>query len=548
MAAASSTCPPLRRTSGRVPCPLGPAFRTSASAVAAALLANGLAKATNLGPEDGPQPVGQVVNEVDCRTMNYQWNPAMEWHAGDGGFSSGTHAADPHECSSRCMMTAGCWRWSHAPSGECTLSDGNARPRYVEGVIAGPATRDCQCPARAPPPNRFPGATAELTQAAWGPGHGQPLGLECWPKQPQSCDKVEVLQDTQSGWPGLCMDLHHVALQSVETCEANCRRNVLCAVWQEVPRVGAPAGGGCWQGVGTRCFSRDNADDVLPLAAQRLQHGQISLLADTSGYQVMNLFCPFGADYFSDTDTAVEECRRQCYSDILCTHWQYIESTGCWRESPRVSPVVDYPLIFGQNARRNHGLNIIAGEYIQHYCGRPRAILVTTQPPAPVARQNFAGDNEPSYDPRTLLIGLGVLLCCIISTILGALLCANNGQPKSARNLGLEEDDLSIASARSWDFTPRSRSRSLVKPALVSSLEEAIDRRLVDRWAPPMLSMASSFGPPTIAYSAVPMSEGQMLQQSIISHGNSLSLASVASQPATATTRGFGFVGDDRPF
>ena len=57
-----------------------------------------------------------------------------------------------------------------------------------------------------------------------------------------------------------------------------------------------------------------------------------------------------------------------CYSNIACQYWQFSQTGGCFVDAPMLSKthVVQYPLTTA--ALTTDATDIIAGEYIHHYC------------------------------------------------------------------------------------------------------------------------------------------------------------------------------------
>lgn len=96
--------------------------------------------------------------------------------------------------------------------------------------------------------------------------------------------------------------------------------------------------GECWVGSGYSC-RQPRDDDFVNAAGQRLSHGHVtgqSLLNDETGHS----WCTGGtmiAHVFNTEETDVvrkQRCQDICYSDGLCSAWQYSMSAGCWLGSP----------------------------------------------------------------------------------------------------------------------------------------------------------------------------------------------------------------------
>lgn len=414
-----------------------------------------------------------------CQAVNWQFLPPLDARLGGDGevdILVDSPAETVEECAGRCTSLSLCQAYSFSfgsgcVPGRCILAGEGSHPHYVEGVVSAPSAQllACTCPS-APAAGAFPGSTPEQTHAAF-PGGRQPLGLECWPRKQTdfelcSCgDDVQVLQDTADGWPGMCLNLERISGPGTE-CADSCSDDPECGIWQLAPD-GAPGGGGCWQGEGTSCNTRRNRNDMTPLAAQMVQHGQIMVLADTSHVQVMNLRNVMHARFFnSNMTSAIEACQQYCYSDIHCQHWQLIDGTGCWVEDPRTGNSPRYPLVLADGRTRldaRGGQAIVqAGEFIQHYCSErcacgcdcegvceePLVSRSRRRRSATVAQPALHHHVPPWFWP---LLG-GLLWCCLLCLL--CWLCRESG--KQTRTLELDEySDESPRSARVIATTDR---------------------------------------------------------------------------------------------
>ncbi|CAK0793939.1 unnamed protein product [Prorocentrum cordatum] len=216
----------------------------------------------------------------------------------------------------------------------------------------------------------------------WPSGH-QPERHEAWPQRRESsgrrallpCWKTAVLADHGQGWPGACLDLFQAREVSDEqTCEALCLAEPRCPVWQFVNQTSP---GQCWVGNGKSCAGRGGSLSTISVqGAQRIQHGDVRVLRNMSGWKVHGLL-QLGDLSAHGGVSSVERCRRWCYSDIHCQYWQYGPG-GCWVDSPLFSTqhgmrndnVVQYPLTTdgGATNRGYEAEHMRWGEYIQHYC------------------------------------------------------------------------------------------------------------------------------------------------------------------------------------
>ncbi|CAJ1345631.1 unnamed protein product, partial [Effrenium voratum] len=130
-------------------------------------------------------------------------------------------------------------------------------------------------------------------------------------------------------------------------------------VWQFSAR-------GCWIGFGIDC-ERPGGSFEAGVAAQRLLHGSVYVVRELVGVKLENLFRlePEAFDSLS-----IERCKAWCYSSIACQYWQFSETQGCFVDAPMLSKtLVPYPLTTAALASGTpESSNMIAGEYIHHYC------------------------------------------------------------------------------------------------------------------------------------------------------------------------------------
>uniref|UniRef100_A0A7S4WAZ9 Calmodulin n=1 Tax=Alexandrium monilatum TaxID=311494 RepID=A0A7S4WAZ9_9DINO len=279
-------------------------------------------------------------------------------------------------CQRRCQNTTNCKFFGYSQDDRtCWLAGGDAvfTDYLAKGIITGP--RNCPHPPAAcveVPAKGFPGETAEDTRVFF-PSHRVPEKLECWPKNItggfyDSCPDITVIEDTAHDWPGLCSGTHKVIVPWGETCQSYCRKKVTCSVYQ----VRNDTGKSCWHSKlfgGSNCYMRNPEQHIKPpIKAQRLLHGRVRVLAETTGVQILGLVKVFDENYFLNvTRDAVPACRNNCYSNIGCQWWQYSRSSGCFVEDPR-TPV---PFPVTRQSWRTSGdfaATVIGGEYIQHVC------------------------------------------------------------------------------------------------------------------------------------------------------------------------------------
>lgn len=262
-----------------------------------------------------------------------------------------------------------------------------------------------------PPSGDWPAGTAQASQAAWPAGQ-QPKSLAAWKvdgNRLAMCWQTEVLSDISNGWSGQCVGLALKQAPSVVKCRNSCHNDPSCPVWQFNP---GQTQGGCWQGQGYECESRHGFDKVAFSGGQRIQHGSIRVLKNLKGLEVYNLK-NLGTMEGHDEADNIEHCRRLCYSNILCQYWQY-GSDGCSVEDSTYKSV-QYPLTTqgGASYTTAAARNIVAGEFIQHYCP-PR-----DEQPASVATGKEERDplgQDAGWRIVPYLI-LGTLVLCFFSCV-----------------------------------------------------------------------------------------------------------------------------------
>jgi len=217
-------------------------------------------------------------------------------------------------------------------------------------------------------------------QAEWPRGK-QPLSGEGWPRMgdgmKKPCWKTAVLEDHATGWLATCTGLTVIKeYTTLQQCQEGCQTTVTCSVW----RFGAGSAGDsiisssptgqssatCYFGRGDNCHSATAMDSV---GAQRIQHGDVLVLADMSNWEVKNLLNVGLFDHGTGTQ-AIPRCRHLCYSDVECEYWAYGQG-GCWVERPSEgNHRAGYPLLPGTATTNTSDFAkvIRASEYIQHSC------------------------------------------------------------------------------------------------------------------------------------------------------------------------------------
>jgi len=102
-------------------------------------------------------------------------------------------------------------------------------------------------------------------------------------------------------------------------------------------------------------------------------HGNYRVLKTFNDVQVKNLVQVFdknNADAFQNPTTA---CRNMCLSNLDCQFWQLLKMSGCWIEGEAgYNNIAHYPLVNEDLMQATAPEEVVAGEYIQHFC--PSAI------------------------------------------------------------------------------------------------------------------------------------------------------------------------------
>eukprot|EP00933_Yihiella_yeosuensis_P035257 TRINITY_DN28783_c0_g1_i1.p1 TRINITY_DN28783_c0_g1~~TRINITY_DN28783_c0_g1_i1.p1 ORF type:complete len:482 (-),score=73.82 TRINITY_DN28783_c0_g1_i1:259-1704(-) len=312
-----------------------------------------------------------------------------------------------------------------------TRADGTVVPTYMPGL-------------------NWPAATAAESDAAWpGLGH-QPKRLEAWPQSlpdPISgnsvdrCWKTNVLYDHARGWPGACLGLfHEKRAGSQDGCKLICHNDPRCSVWQWATQTDP---GQCWMGFGTHCDKRGlhGQDPKLHVGgAQRIMHGDVRVLKPMVGSRIKNLHS-MGLYSEGTQSLSISRCKAWCYSVISCEYWQYSTKDGCSVDAPWLTTEKDKPAIQVSYPLTTADLtlapDVIAGEYIQHYCP-PRPV---TPVPATVLGAAAKDTTPVSNTWMFILLGIaGAVLCTCLGLGCYFFSAKKSGSKKKGRNLSLEEE------------------------------------------------------------------------------------------------------------
>lgn len=261
----------------------------------------------------------------------------------------------------------------------------------------------------------WPGKTAVESNQAWPVGR-QPANLIAWPKgqgRPQTCWKVTLLHDTMEGWQGKCENLQEnlAAHGNANLCEKTCTENPECMAWQFTMDRS------CLQGSSLQCHL--TGSNSVPLQrAQWLQHGDVRVIRNMTGWDILNLR-PLGiGSGTNDQATQIKHCQDYCYSLLECEYWTFARS-GCFAEDPTAQNsagmpyVAQYPLtLSGASNASELALTVVAGEFIQHIC-----------PAKQTAKDEYSGfpfsaailpNSEPDGSSLFLAVAIIVLACCFI--------------------------------------------------------------------------------------------------------------------------------------
>lgn len=426
--------------------------------------------------------------------MVFAYDCAVDRYTFDGGKFGGytpVVALNQADCKMHCDQDATCGQWSwnrkKATGGrrhQCTLSTGWANPKYDPDSFTVPkgGNSSCTCPTTTPTTALvgqavFPPATEFDSKALFGAtaaeGIGQPFGLECWKKDEnfhlQGCGTTDLrrVHETSVGNEFLanCKVMPKVEREGTVPvdeawCEAKCKSDLSCAVWQFVkPQVPAPPNRphwGCYQSQANadtcdqaRVYTvAGNAKKMYTVAGGRVQHGNVRVIGKLDNYQVLGLQQAFTHRYSTEAvDKAM--CKELCYSNMYCTVWQFYEltgvqstvpstaATGCWVEDPINGKALEYPLAlnnkhqFDVAHQGNH--TWITGELIQHYCMDP--IITPILPPVTTP--------APSSSVWSWLLPLLLLVALVSSAAVALLFCCGDPKKKkktrSARSRALEE-------------------------------------------------------------------------------------------------------------
>lgn len=274
------------------------------------------------------------------------------------------------------------------------------------------------------PTTAFPGVDVFVTNAAWPRGY-QPASLAVWPfteplgvgtgKKYTACAKTTVLASKANDWPGRCLGLTRIDLETSNAmqCQAFCHKTPACAVWQ------FNADQTCWYGLGTDCWNRNGDQTLKVLSAERVQHGDVRVVKSMKKLWVQGLYS-LGLPTSADVDIAVSRCKHWCYSNFRCQYWQYGEG-GCWVENPDESKSAQYPLTHGAGGAlysAGAALTMVDGEYIQHLC----------TPEEPIASRGETASGEWSFGEKALGCLSLLVVGGLVSFFAVWCLCGQNGR------------------------------------------------------------------------------------------------------------------------
>lgn len=131
-------------------------------------------------------------------------------------------------------------------------------------------------------------------------------------------------------------------------------------------------------------------------------HGKVRVLMNLPLIQIYSLRTKFPPGFYVNQSTAIIECAKVCYSNILCQYWIFSEAHGCLAEEPQSHSTVQYPLTQSGLSRTSaFAHSVVAGEYIQHFCPPPGSV-----PTAPALQQAFelqSSQGHPTASPSSAL-------------------------------------------------------------------------------------------------------------------------------------------------
>jgi len=283
------------------------------------------------------------------------------------------------------------------------------------------------------PSKAWPAKTADESNAAWPAGQ-QPLNLIAWPKehgQPSSCWKITVLQDTATGWSGSCEHLEEIAgLNTEKDCQQNCQKNPACAIWQFT------TGMLCLQGTSLECDDTMQASQPL-VRGQRLQHGDVRILRDMTGWQVASLR-PLGMGSSNDIEDQVKRCREFCYTLLPCQYWSFGDG-GCFVEDPTDAKyAAEYPLTLTYASDSTaFATSVSSGEYLQHICPAQTDDAAVAGDSLPVLGALQPSLEQPNSWP--VIAAVSTLSILVVALTIGCCVCRRGEDDKAlrSRSIGL---------------------------------------------------------------------------------------------------------------
>jgi len=289
-------------------------------------------------------------------------------------------------CQARCQQDPDCGRFRYhedtkgcqlAPKDSWYINDHHCMSAFgAKRCVAGPR----ECPLipdwcnEVPDADKFPAETQLDTNTAFSTGL-QPPNMQCWPngenEWPRLCNEepITVLEDSQTGWSGLCQGLHKIDnIPRGKTCADVCKEDLWCSEWALVKNANNEEQ--CWAGLGDRCYKNHGYEGQL-VHAQRIMHGHFRVLrdlkyAEVDGLVHVDVTNEKGMATTADLD-GTTRCKNTCLSLVNCQIWIYHKSSGCWIEWP-LKHRIKYPAT-KQSWGIGGSTDVVAGQYLQRVCG-----------------------------------------------------------------------------------------------------------------------------------------------------------------------------------
>jgi len=363
------------------------------------------------------------------------------------------------DCKVACDKSEECGQWSwNTKQKRCTISNGRASPKYSQysRTVPKKGSASCNCPAPAVPDGQqFPPKSEADSNALFGgssaQGIGQPMALECWPKDENytlhTCATTDLRRtsaDPTNPFKATCIGERKLErpgkVDADEAwCEQSCKSDVYCADWHFVkPGNGRGQDAGCYHGGAVADACNDQRD--YSVVGGRVQHGKVRVISPMANYQVLGLQHAYKNGTFATEQLGKDMCKEICYSDVLCTVWQYYsqgeKQWGCWVEDPR-QHALEYPLSLDNHGEFNPDKHAwIDGEFIQHYCPEPapdatNAPVALAGLPKPVSGAEAAVEGPNMWSWLLPFILLVALVCCAVAAL---LFCCGEPKKKKAKS------------------------------------------------------------------------------------------------------------------